>query len=107
MAKVKVKQGHRCRVSFSMSVSLWVLYQANLKAAQQVKAFIDFNDDFEVWFRRQNHDVALKLAEFGGTTAATATTAAPTPVTTAEVSPVVAVMEVSTISEVVAGAVNG
>lgn len=102
-----------------MSVSLWQLYQANLKAAQQVKAFIDFNDDFEVWFRRQNHDVALKLAEFGGTTAAVAITAtAPTPTMTTEVRPVVAVVveegcvvsevsTVSTISAIVAGGFAG
>lgn len=62
MATLVIKQGYRCRVSFTMSVSLWQLYQENLKAAQKAGGTINFNDEFEVWFRHQNKDAKLKLA---------------------------------------------
>lgn len=64
MAKLRVKNGRRCRVQLSVTTALWEQYQANLAAANRIRAEIDFGEEFEAWFKKQNDDIARKIIEF-------------------------------------------
>ena len=63
MARIKVKQARRCRVQLSISTPLWDQYQNNLDTAKQIGAEIDFGEEFEVWFKKQNEQVTRELGE--------------------------------------------
>jgi hypothetical protein len=63
MARIKIKQGRRCRVQLSITTPLWDQYQSNLSAAKQVGAEIDFGDEFEAWFKKQNDQITRDLKD--------------------------------------------
>lgn len=66
MTKIKIKsaKGRSKRVQFSMSDTLWALYDANKKLAASLRAEIDYSDDFEKWFRRVSEQVSIDLAKY-------------------------------------------
>lgn len=62
MARIRQKEARRYRVQFTMSKQLWDKYQRNLKLAEELRAEIDFAQDFETWFARQNEQVEHDLS---------------------------------------------
>ena len=83
MAQLNTKNKRRYRVQISISQATWVKYDANMKVAQSLNVEIDFSQDFELWFKRQNEDVQRKLAEMSTSvvTAAATNTPAAAPAT--------------------------
>ena len=63
MARIQMKKQRRYRVQISISKGLWERYNSNLELAKQLGAEIDFSKDFEVWFARQNDQVAADLQQ--------------------------------------------
>jgi hypothetical protein len=86
MAQLNIKNKRRYRVQISISQATWQKYDANLKAAQSLNVEIDYSQEFEIWFKRQNDDVQRKLAEMS--TPVVTTTPAPGPVSALAHAPV-------------------
>jgi len=63
MASITEKNTRRYRVQFTMSRSLFQLYEANMARAANLHLIIDFSRDFEKWFSGQMEQVTRELQQ--------------------------------------------
>jgi hypothetical protein len=63
MASITEKNSRRYRVQFTMSRSLYQVYEANMERAANLHVVIDFSKDFEKWFSGQMEQVSKELQQ--------------------------------------------